>query len=47
MYFRPDGTLFNSQLGGVAEKEDPFVLDAEAIEKAFDRAKPEPMTLTK
>lgn len=41
LYFTPDGRRFNSQLGGVAEGEEPLVLDEETMEEAFDRTRPE------
>ena len=41
LYFTPDRKRFNSQLGGVAEGEEPLVLDEETMEEAFDRAGPE------
>jgi non-specific serine/threonine protein kinase len=40
-YFTPDGELFNCRLGGVAEGEQPLLLEYATMEKLFDQAKPE------
>ncbi|OAQ59551.1 serine protein kinase [Pochonia chlamydosporia 170] len=41
LYFTPDRTLFNVALGGVADGEEPLMLEQESMEDAFDKAVPE------
>ncbi|GAB1316173.1 hypothetical protein MFIFM68171_06383 [Madurella fahalii] len=40
-YFTPERKLFNSQLGGAIEGEEPLVLKPLSIEAAFDLASPD------
>jgi non-specific serine/threonine protein kinase len=40
-YFTPDGKLFNCKLGGIAEGEQPLLLEHASMETLFDRANPE------
>ncbi|KFA75783.1 hypothetical protein S40288_09664 [Stachybotrys chartarum IBT 40288] len=41
LYYTPEGKLFNYELGGVAEGEEPLLLDEPPMEELFDQAGPE------
>ncbi|OAQ94030.1 serine protein kinase [Purpureocillium lilacinum] len=41
LYFTPERKLFNCELGGVAEGEEPLMLEQPSMEEVFDRAAPE------
>ncbi|KAM5385443.1 hypothetical protein ACJZ2D_001084 [Fusarium nematophilum] len=41
LYFTPERKLFNCQLGGVPEGEQPLMIEQTSMEEAFDQAKPE------
>jgi serine/threonine protein kinase len=41
LYFTPEGTLVNCQLGGVRERGEPLPPDEKTMEELFDQAKPD------
>ncbi|TIC89946.1 Dual specificity tyrosine-phosphorylation-regulated kinase 3 [Colletotrichum higginsianum] len=41
LYFTPDRELFNCQLGGPGEGEEPLMLEQTSMEELFDRADPD------
>ncbi|KAK4084991.1 hypothetical protein Purlil1_10026 [Purpureocillium lilacinum] len=41
LYFTPERKLFNCELGGVAEGEEPLMLEQPSMEEVFDQAVPE------
>lgn len=40
-YYTPDRKLYNCQIGGVPEGEEPLMLERLSMEEAFDQTKPE------
>ncbi|KAM0206373.1 hypothetical protein ACHAPA_009584 [Fusarium lateritium] len=40
-YYTPDRKLYNCQIGGVPEGEEPLMLDRLSMEEAFDQTEPE------
>ena len=41
LYFTPERKLFNCQLGGVTQGEEPLMLEEESMEELFDQASPD------
>ncbi|KAK3324458.1 kinase-like domain-containing protein [Cercophora scortea] len=41
LYFTPERKLFNSELGGVAEGEEPLMVEQTPMEEIFDQASPD------
>jgi non-specific serine/threonine protein kinase len=41
LYFTPERKLYNCQLGGVPEGEEPFMVQENSMEESFDEAAPE------
>ena len=41
LYFTSERELFNSQLGGVAEGQEPLVVEQTSMEELFDKAGPD------